>query len=298
MNQYRPYNSYKPARGIQKEAMRRSRWQLSLKKASFFGLIFFILIMAIKIDTAARAAAREAEQASLRTQSVAALQKQLKSITNKYPQINFSISMRDKKYSLAAEYQSDKVVDAASTAKLISAILYLHNQEQGLYKENHTIDGKPAKRQLQEMIKNSSDMQWQNFNGLLTHKALKQYAWSMGLKSYDAKSNTISASDMNKLIELLSENRLLNKQNTNLLLSFMQNTNNEEFIPPAVNDHHTLYHKVGINQDQVNDTAIISSYDNDLYVTVFTNGNNTYNWQLRAEIIQQIVRAASRAYLE
>jgi beta-lactamase class A len=298
MNQYRPYNSYKPVRRVQKEAVQRNRWQLSLKKASLFGLIFFILIMAVKIDTAARAAAREAEQASLRAQSVQTLQKQVESIAGKYPQIDFSVSMRDKKYSLSAEYQPNKIVDAASTTKLISAILYLHNQEQGVYKDSHIIDGRPAKRQLKEMIKNSSDTQWHNFNQLLTHKALERHAWSIGLRSYNAKTNTISAKDMNKLMESLSENRLLNKQNTNLLLSFMQNTNYEEFISPAVSNQHTLHHKVGINQDQVNDTAAIHSYDNDLYITIFTNGNDTYNWQLRAEIIQQIVNAASRAYLE
>lgn len=298
MQQYRPYNVYQPRRLNGPSPSRRSQGRSPLKKASLLGVIVFMIIVGIKIDTSQRAAAREAAEITKRQQSVAMLQKEINLVTASAPQVNFSLVVIDSKYGLVSARNQDTRLDAASTAKLLSAALYLSRSEKGISSLSKMIDGKSAKAQLREMVQKSNDTQWRNFNELLGHRALQRYADGLGLASYDAPTNTISANDMTKFLMKLNEGKLLSRNNQNLLLSFMKNTNYEDFISPAVAKQYSFYHKVGINEDQVNDVAIIGSPGNTLYISIFTNGNGTYNWPYRAELMQKITKLAIQTYLE
>ena len=98
-------------------------------------------------------------------------------------------------------------------------------------------------------------------------------------------------------ILILIQGKLLNSSHTKLLMSYMQHTNYENFMAPAVDKVYSFYHKVGLNEDEVNETAAIVSDQDTLFVTIYSNGNGSYNWPQRATQFQQIVKAAINAYL-
>jgi beta-lactamase class A len=82
-----------------------------------------------------------------------------------------------------------------------------------------------------------------------------------------------------------------------MLMAYMQHTNYENFIAPAVNKSFSFYHKVGIDDDQVNDVVIIRSKDDVLALSIMTNGHGTYDWTARAGLMQKITDMTQQAYL-
>lgn len=299
MNQYRPYNVYRP-RSVSKVQSKKGKIKSapSLRKASLIGVIVFLVILGIKIDTSQRAAAREAAEITRRQQAISAFQKEIDTLISSAGPIDFSVHITDSKYGLSAKSNSNQALDAASTAKLITAAFYLQRVDKGVNSLTQEVDGRSAKVQLREMIQRSNDRQWQYFNDLLGRASLQRYAHSLGLSSYSSEKNVISAADMTRFLKRLYEGELLSKSSTVLLLSYMKNTNYEDFISPAVGSQYTFHHKVGANEDHLNDVAIIGSPTDNLYVSIFTDGNGTYNWSKRAELFQQITKIALRAYLE
>jgi beta-lactamase class A len=92
-----------------------------------------------------------------------------------------------------------------------------------------------------------------------------------------------------------SDDNLLNAYHTQILLSFMQNTNYENFISPAVPDSYRIYHKVGFIDTEINDAAIITNGQQKFVLTIFSDnpaaadGSDTLE---RTELIQKITKAA------
>jgi len=291
---YQPYNVYKP-RPQQPPPRKRS---LSLKKATWLGLGLFIVITGLRVDLAQQANARAtaAAETARRLTAVKALTGQLKAVADANPQIDFSVATTDVISGQSAGYQAYLPVDAASTAKLISAALYLNETEKGQRGLNQAIGDYSAKQALQLLVQQSDDTIWAQLNELLGHGALQAYAEGLGLTTYDADNNQISAQDMDKFLLQLEQDNLLSQAHTDLLLSFMQHTNYEDFISPVAQGK-VFYHKVGIDGDQVNDVAIIRGHNDTLIISVMTNGNGTYDWPARAQLIQKITRLAEQAYL-
>jgi len=297
MNQQRPYNSYTPA--PRRNGKAESKKPVSIKH---LGLIIFMLALVVAVfgvQNAQRAHARAAaaEQTAKHSSSVKAFNSRLAELSTRDPLVNFSVAIADSNYPQSSSYNAEIKSDAASTAKLLSASLFLKEVENGRYRLSQSIGGAPALSQLRLMVQQSDDTAWQQFNDLLGHKKLSSFADELGLSSYDSETNTISAADMNKLTRLLYSDNLLNRGHRQLLLSMMQHTNYEDFISPAVSKDFSLYHKVGINDDQVNDAAIIDNGYDVLFITIFSNGGGSYNWPHRAELMQSITRAAINAYL-
>jgi beta-lactamase class A len=125
---------------------------------------------------------------------------------------------------------------------------------------------------------------------------LQFYANSVGLSSFQSVANTVTSNDMATLLEQLYEGQLLNSINTQLLLSYMKQANYRQYIVPAVPSDDTIYHKVGLYEDNVDDEAIIVNGKKAFAIVIFTNGNGIYNWPARAQMMQQITGSALAAY--
>ncbi len=203
----------------------------NFKRAMLLTVCVFMVLGILSIYSNQRANARAALQAEAARRHIAVekLQAALPSLISTSPLVKFSIYISDANYNEVADYNSSVKSDAASTAKLLSASLFLSKVETGHYKLSQRIGGIAASAQLKNMVKMSDDQAWSEINSLLSHKELRNYANSLGLDSYNAETNTISASDMNKLTRLIYTGQLLNEAHTNLLLSHMRNTNYEEF---------------------------------------------------------------------
>ena len=297
MNNPRPYGVYHPRQNPRAQAPKRPR---SFKRSLTVAGVLLIVVLGITIHSNQQAHAKAAAEAEATRHHLAIdkFRTDLPGILSSSPLVKFSISITDSKYGESITYNAGDNNDAASTAKLLTATLFLKKVETHQYSLGQTVGGAPASAQLKAMVRLSDDQAWAYFNELLTHKALQSYAHEIGLNSYDADNNSLSASDMNNLISQIYQRKLLSGAHTSLLLSYMQHTNYEDFISPAVGNSYNFYHKVGANNDQVNDTGIISSDSDSLFITIFSDGGGSYNWPERAAIFQQITKAAINAYLD
>ena len=71
----------------------------------------------------------------------------------------------------------------------------------------------------------------------------------------------------------------------------MKQANYRQYMVPAIPSYDTIYHKIGLYNDNVNDAAIITGDNQVISLVIFTNGNGTYDWPDRAILMQQITKA-------
>ena len=187
--------------------------------------------------------------------------------------------------------------DGASDGKLLTAADYLHHVEQGTASLNQNIDGQSAEYWLKIMLVNSDDTAWAELNGYLTHEDLENYAGTIGFNDYDPNINTFLPSDAARLLQQLYSGQLLNNADRSLMLGYLAQADYRTYIVPAVPKSDMVYHKIGLDGDEVNDAAIITNGQKYIVLVIFTNGNGSYNWNARAQLMQAITRDAIAAYL-
>ncbi len=205
-----------------------------------------------------------------------------------FSEIDTSITVVDLKTGQETDRNGSKVVAAASTNKLISGLLFLQKVQNGGASLDDPMGAYSAGFQLQQLINQSNNDSWDLINNFLGFPAELSFADSLGLKAYSADNNTLSTNDMATLLQKLYQGQLLNADNTKLFLSYMENTNEESYIPPAIPDNVKLYHKTGLIDDYVHDGAIIDDGQNPFILVIFTNGNGTYNDDRRAQLFKDL----------
>jgi beta-lactamase class A len=241
----------------------------------------------------------EAVVAAARLQREEVAGEAITQIINANPTITFSVSVQDLGVagSTIRHYGYSGDFDAASTGKLLTAADYLHHVEQGTASLNQNLDGETAGNWLQAMIVNSDDTAWQELNDYLTHADLSRYADAIGMSHYSPDDDLLNSNDITLLLQKLYDKQLLNNSDTTRLLQYMKQANYRTYIIPAVPAGDTVYHKVGLDDDDVHDVAVIGNGTQTVALAIFTDGNGTYDWQTRAQIIQQITRLVVAAYL-
>jgi len=187
--------------------------------------------------------------------------------------------------------------DGASTGKLLTAADFLKHVEHHTASLQQVIDGTPASVWLQRMIVNSDNQAWYELNTYLTHQDLAAYAQSIGFINYDPDTNTFTALDMARLVQKLYDGSLLNAAHRSLLLNDMKQANYRQYIVAAVPSTDTVYHKIGFDGDTINDVAIITNGSKYVVLSIYTNGNGTYDHDQRTELIHEITKDAIAAYL-
>lgn len=188
--------------------------------------------------------------------------------------------------------------EAASTTKLLSAALFLHNVEQGQASLGQPLGDATAQTEMQKMIVISDDDAWVAFNGLLGHPALLQYARSLGMNSYDPDNNVISSDDLALLLTRLYQHKLLNTQHTNLLLAYMAKADYPQYIGGAVPAGVKFYHKIGYLDDRIMDAAIIDNGRHPYALVIFTKdpSGTGYDQTAGQQVFHDITNATLTAF--
>lgn len=194
-------------------------------------------------------------------------------------------------------YGDSGVFDGASTAKLLTAADFLHHVEAGTASLNQQIDGHTAGYWLKTMLVNSDDTAWSELNGFLTHDDLATYANKIDFVNYDPSTNTFTAGDTALLLQKLYDGELLNSSDRSLLLKYLSQANYRQYIVAAVPSGNTVYHKVGVDNDTINDAAVISNGQKYVVLVIFTDGNGSYDWPNRTQLIHSLTQDAIAAYL-
>lgn len=204
---------------------------------------------------------------------------------------DIGVAITDLKTGQTYRYGLTEVFEAASIGKLITAADYLRQVEAGKRSLDTVLAGKTAREHIRLMIEESDNTSWRIMNDTLTRDSLRQYAQSIGMKTYDPDKNYIAVDDINLLVTRLYTNKLLNKTHTKLLLAHMKIANENMYIPPAVPKDIAVYHKAGILEDRVHDAAVIDNGSRPYTLVIFTNGQKRYHPTDRAALVQSITKA-------
>ena len=215
------------------------------------------------------------------------LDQRVNAVIAENPTIDISVAVIDIKTSTRANYGIQNNFAGASTTKVLTAVAYLSDVEKG--KCSLTADGR---NQLRLMINRSDNTAWDTLNKKVGYNNLNIYAQSIGLSSYNWNGNIITASDEAILLEKLYSRKLLSEENTKLLLSYMQNTNNEDMIPAVTPAGATIWHKYGQLEDRLHDVAIIEHKQRPLALAIYTKGGATdgSNYITRTQLVSRIAQ--------
>jgi beta-lactamase class A len=224
----------------------------------------------------------------------AAIERILAANTN----LAIGISMIDLTTGQDYSYGESGDFTAASITKLITASMFLHEVEAGNTSLNDTIGDDSAVQHLERLIVESDNDSWQALDAVLTTKGLQAYADSLGLASYEARTNTVSSTDIASLLGRLYQNKLLNTQHTQLLLSYMARASQADYIVAAAPSGAHVYHKAGWLEDRLHDAAIIDDGTHAYALVIFTKSyDDDYDYVAAKPLFASITQAANQAFL-
>lgn len=227
------------------------------------------------------------------------MSEQINAIITAHPELQIGVSVVNLKNNQAVNYGVAEPFEAASTGKLITAVLFMHRVEQGQDSLSETLGGLRASTQLQKMIVDSDNTAWKVLNDHLSHAELKQYASEIGINSYSPDKNTISVSDEALLLSKLYQKKLLNPGHTTTLLGYMKNAEGGNYISKAVPSGVTLYHKAGWLDDRAHDVAIIDDGKQPYVLAIFTKANSgMYDFTAGPQIFQQITSSTTQVFIK
>lgn len=218
----------------------------------------------------------------------------INTIIVKYPKLELGVYFQNITDNIVVSNLANTEFTGASTTKVLTAITVIKEIESGKFKYSTPIykNGPSIASELNLMINQSNNVAWGNLNSLATWTNIVNQANTLGMKGYNCNGNLITpAADARMLSDLYMGN-ILTKADTHYLLSLMQNTNEENLIPPSLPKGSIYYHKYGWLNDGssnvLNDTAIIL-YHNKVYIlSIYTNSPNTPNYSLQLNAIHDI----------
>jgi beta-lactamase class A len=206
------------------------------------------------------------------------------------PDLDISVSIGDPKDDTVTHYGVDAIYEAASVAKVLTGVFYLHNVEKGRLSLNKTIGTSDARQYIKIMIEQSDNTAWKTLNDTVNRDRMKTYAKSIGFQHYDYTDNTFTSDDIARLLLQLQQGKLLNYEHTQIILGHMKNASRTEYLAPALPNGVSLYHKAGWLEDRVHDAAVIDDGHRPYILVIFTNGHAKYHATPREKVLQQIAK--------
>ena len=176
---------------------------------------------------------------------------------------------------------------AASTAKLITAAAYYHLVETGEVTLEQKLGDYNAAFQLKAMINTSNNHSWLLLMKAVGYPRLIQYAASIGI-TYDPQRNRLTPVEMALFLKQLYSGDLLNREDTEQLLSYMQDTNVEGLIPAASGPGVTVHHKYGQLNGNLHDVALLSFRDTTYALVIYTESADSRDEAERIEMIHRL----------
>ena len=205
---------------------------------------------------------------------VAAEKKVLTKIIKSYAPIQISVSVINLSTGQSFSVGSSQKFIAASTSKIILAACLLHEVEIGKKSLSTQLGSYSVGFQLQQMVQESNNDSWHAITNYVGLQTLSYCAQSIGVH-YFVSNNSITTQDEALFLQKLYTGALLDSQDTQLLLSYMQNTNENTLIPSAVSPDVTIYHKYGWLDSYVHDAAILIYHNTPVILVIYTKGSTT-----------------------
>ncbi len=228
----------------------------------------------------------------------AGLDRAVEEVIDANPRLDIGVAIIDLQTHQTYHYGETASFDGASIGKLITATALLHKVEMNKLYLNDRIGDKTVEELLKAMIVDSDNDAWTKLNTNLTKPELNRYAHMLGLESYMAEDNTLTADNIALLIAKFAEQKLLNAEHNSLLLSLMKDADMRNFIVKAVPDGVNVYHKGGYLDDRLHDAAIIQKGDRSYVLVVFSKSlTGKYDYIKGSQVFGAITKATLKTFL-
>jgi beta-lactamase class A len=179
----------------------------------------------------------------------------------------------------------DQKFHAASTGKVLVAVYALKRVDEKKLNLDQILEGVPLKERLRLMINISDNNSWEVLLKTLGYSKIQKFGEEQGLLGSDIYQNTTTAHDLNTLLSKLYKRGILSAESTDLLFSWMQNTEREERIPAAVPEGVAVYHKAGTLGGLAHDAAIIVHPRDPFTLVILSDGKED-----RTQVFRQITQ--------
>lgn len=213
-------------------------------------------------------------------------------IIEAHPDYNIGVSIVDVDTQNRIDLGSQASFTAASTTKLLTAALTMHEIEKDKLSLNTEINDSPVSWHLEQLINQSNNESWKALNHRFGENKMQSYAKSIGMTTYQYEGNTIAPKDTATLLAKLYSNKLMNEEHTNIILGHMVHTNEDSFIPAVADTENIkVYHKYGWLDSNIHDVAVLATEENTWALAIYTNPkDNGNNSTTSREIIHQITQ--------
>ncbi|MEE9097354.1 serine hydrolase [Pseudarthrobacter phenanthrenivorans] len=224
----------------------------------------------------------------------ASLKDSVDHILNEADQYRIGLALADVSGGAERTFGDGNTFTAASTAKILTAAAYYHLVEKGQASLDAPMGDYDAAFQLKAMVNDSNNDSWLLLMDAVGHPQLTAYAASIGV-TYDPEQNLLTAADMALILKKLYAGELLNKDNTAQLLSYMQDTNNEDLIPAGSRSGVDVHHKYGEVSGELHDAALLSYQGSTFALVIYTENRDGVTDDGQAEVIRDLTRAVEDA---
>ncbi|MDP3998101.1 MAG: serine hydrolase [bacterium] len=216
----------------------------------------------------------------------------LKKIKNLFfeanPDIEFGITVYDLKTNVSFGYNDQEAQHAASVAKVLTAIYLLRQVEDEKIELRDSMGTYNVEFNLKQMVNQSNTISWEMIDERLGIEPQNNYAHSLGLESVNFRDNMMSPKDAARLFVKLYKGELLDEPYQRKLFSYMQNTETENLITPAIPKDIPLYHKTGLYEGEVHDVAIVDHSTRPFVLSIFSVNKLMPDYDGRAALIQKV----------
>ena len=222
------------------------------------------------------------------------LQDRVDNILSEADQYRIGLALADVSGGAERTFGDQDTFTAASTAKILTAAAYYHLVEEGQASLDEPMGDYDAAFQLKAMVNDSNNDSWLLLMDAVGYPQLIAYAASIGV-TYDPEQNLLTAADMALILKKLYAGELLDKDNTDQLLSYMQDTNNEDLIPAGSRAGVDVHHKYGEISGELHDAALLSYRGSTFALVIYTENPEGVADDGQAEVIRDLTRAVEDA---
>ncbi len=202
-----------------------------------------------------------------------------------------AVDFIDLKNGQEYQFNAQEPFLAASTIKTLVATYALKKIQDGEISEKQPLGDYDLITQVKFMMKVSSNDSWELLNNFFGLGNIERFAHDLGMRQVDLGKNLVSAADLAILLQKLYKGQILNDQYSQLLFSYMQETETEDRIPAGLPHGVKVYHKSGTFADVLHDSGIISGGKRPFVLVVLIAGDSS-----AADKTNQIVTITSKAW--
>lgn len=222
------------------------------------------------------------------------LEAKFDALAQEHSDIDIGIVAQDLSTGKQATLNPDLQFFAASTAKIITALTYYHQAQEGSVNLDQAMGAATIAWQLHQMINQSNNDSWQLLNGQIPLTTQQEYAVTLGATHSNFPQTITTPADLTSILGKLYSGSILNTTFTQAILTDMQNTNEEGYIPRALPAGITAYHKYGMLDNYVHDTAILIQGSHAVVLTIMSRGSSP-DYDDRAELFHEITKNVTDA---